>query len=113
MQDKILEYLNLEQREAVRHMDGPLFVVAGAGTGKTMTLTSRIAYLVNNGVPAERILTLTFTNKAAREMRDRIYEILNYSPPLPWTSTFHSFGLKFLRRHISILENGMDEAFTV
>ncbi len=113
MQDKILEYLNLEQREAVRHTDGPLFVVAGAGTGKTMTLTSRIAYLVNNGVPAERILTLTFSNKAAREMRDRIYEILNYSPPLPWTSTFHSFGLKFLRRHISILENGMDEAFTV
>lgn len=113
MELKFLEFLNYEQKEAVKYNDGPLFIVAGAGTGKTMTITAKMAYLIANKVEPSRILTLTFTNKAAREMRERIYDMVGPSAHMSWISTFHAFGLRFLRRHISVLENGLDEAFTV
>ncbi len=113
MENKILENLNYEQRQAVKYNDGPLFIIAGAGTGKTMTLTSKVAYLIAQGVLPQSILTLTFTNKAAREMKDRILKLVGPAANMSWISTFHSFGLRFLRRHISILENGIDESFVV
>lgn len=113
MELKILEKLNYEQRQAVKYNKGPLFIIAGAGTGKTMTLTSKVAYLIATGVAPQRILTLTFTNKAAREMKERILDMVGPAANMSWISTFHSFGLRFLRRHISILENGLDEGFVV
>jgi len=113
MVNKILENLNYEQRQAVKYNDGPLFIIAGAGTGKTMTLTSKVAYLIASGVAPQRILTLTFTNKAAREMKERILNMVGPAANMSWISTFHAFGLRFLRRHISLLENGLDEGFVV
>lgn len=113
MVNKILENLNYEQRQAVKYNDGPLFIIAGAGTGKTMTLTSKVAYLIASGVAPQRILTLTFTNKAAREMKARIIEFVGPYANMKWISTFHSFGLKFLREHIDVLENGLDKSFVV
>lgn len=113
MELKFLEFLNYEQKQAVKYNEGPLFVVAGAGTGKTMTLTSKVAYLISNGVNPQSILTLTFTNKAAREMKDRILKMAGPATNMAWISTFHAFGLRFLRRHISLLENGLDESFVV
>ena len=110
---RLLEHLNYEQRQAVKHNNGPLFVVAGAGTGKTMTITTKVAYLIENGINPTRILTLTFTNKAAREMRERIVELVGPAANMSQISTFHAFGLKFLRKHVSILDNGLDEGFTI
>ncbi|MCX7787428.1 MAG: UvrD-helicase domain-containing protein [Spirochaetes bacterium] len=101
--------LNPEQRKAVEHGEGPILILAGPGTGKTNTLTHRIAYLIMKGVPPERILALTFTNKAAEEMRVRLQKILtgrediagsklNSTSALSvWIGTFHSFGLTILR----------------
>ncbi len=103
--ESILNSLNDAQKEAVQQIDGPLLILAGAGSGKTKTITSRVAYLLKNGIPPSSILTLTFTNKAANEMRNRalslIDEQLSYTPLL---CTFHKFGLLFLKHHISHLD---------
>ncbi|WP_298784520.1 UvrD-helicase domain-containing protein [uncultured Campylobacter sp.] len=101
----ILEGLNPAQREATSHVDGAMLILAGAGSGKTKTITARLAYLLSNGVPAENTLTLTFTNKAAAEMRSRALNLisgLNLSS-VPLLCTFHKFGLLFLKFHISEL----------
>jgi len=96
--------LNPQQWEAVRHTQGPLIVVAGAGSGKTRVITYRILYLIlNEKVPPEKILAITFTNKAASEMRERVHQKLGASDSYPWISTFHSFCLRVLRKHIGLL----------
>ena len=101
----ILEGLNPAQREAASHVDGAMLILAGAGSGKTKTITARLAYLLSNGVPPGNTLTLTFTNKAAAEMRSRALNLisgLNLSS-VPLLCTFHKFGLLFLKFHISEL----------
>ncbi len=99
-----LETLNPQQLEAVCHDDGPLMVVAGAGSGKTRVITTRIARLIQErDVNPERILAITFTNKAAAEMQERVRRMMGHSDASPWISTFHSFCLRILRRHISAL----------
>ena len=102
--EKIFAELNESQSEAVKQIDGPLLILAGAGSGKTKTITSRVAYLIQNGIPPSSILTLTFTNKAASEMRQRAMALLDNKisyPPL--LCTFHKFGLLFLKHHMQEL----------
>ena len=107
-----LESLNPQQREAVCHGEGPSMVVAGAGSGKTRVITCRISHLIREiGVDPESILAITFTNKAAGEMKERIRNILNPKGGSPWVSTFHSFCLKMLRKHIT--ELGFSSDFAV
>lgn len=103
--NKMLKDLNKAQTEAVLHLDGALLVLAGAGSGKTRMLTSRLAYLIDCvGIPAESTLTLTFTNKAANEMRNRAFDLIrNKSLSQPLLCTFHKFGLLFLKFHIGLL----------
>ncbi len=108
-----LATLNESQLKAVIHPSGPLFVVAGAGTGKTRTLTARIAYLIMEGVDPKRILAVTFTNKAAREMKQRVIEMTGPHAMDVWLYTFHAFGLQILRRHIQELPYGYKPSFTV
>jgi DNA helicase-2/ATP-dependent DNA helicase PcrA len=108
-----LTTLNESQLKAVIHPDGPLFVVAGAGTGKTKTLTSRIAYLIMNGVEPSHILAVTFTNKAAREMKSRVVDMTGPHAMNVWLYTFHAFGLQLLRRHIAELPYGYRPNFNV
>ena len=108
-----LATLNESQLKAVIHKGGPLFVVAGAGTGKTKTLTSRIAYLIMNGVEPHKILAVTFTNKAAREMKHRVVEMTGPHAMSVWLYTFHAFGLQILRRHIAELSYGYRPNFNV
>ena len=94
----MLENLNDKQIEAVKHKDGPLLILAGAGSGKTKALTTRIAYLIKEyGVNPENILAITFTNKAAKEMKERIEKLIGKTNLL--ASTFHSFGVKILREN--------------
>ncbi|HET6764390.1 MAG TPA: UvrD-helicase domain-containing protein, partial [Longimicrobiaceae bacterium] len=94
-----LSHLNPEQREATEHFEGPMLVLAGAGSGKTRVLTTRIAWMVEEqGVDPAQILALTFTNKAAGEMRERIRKILGREPTGMWMGTFHSIGVRILRR---------------
>ncbi len=96
--------LNKPQVEAVRHKDGPLLILAGAGTGKTRVITCRIAWLISQGVPPEQILAVTFTNKASREMRERVGGMLGQETASRVTvGTFHSFGAGLLRKHIAKL----------
>lgn len=108
-----LATLNDSQLKAVIYPHAPLFVVAGAGTGKTRTLTTRIAYLIMNHVKADRILAVTFTNKAAREMKQRVIEMTGPHAMDVWLYTFHAFGLQILRRHITALPYGYRPHFTV
>src|SRR3981189_2532515 len=91
--------LNEQQCAAVTAPPGPALVIAGAGSGKTRTLTYRVAYLLENGVPTSGILLLTFTNKAAREMLDRVANLLPNDITGLWGGTFHSIGNRILRRH--------------
>jgi len=108
-----LKTLNESQLKAVVHEGGPLFVVAGAGTGKTKTLTSRISYLINQGADPRHILAVTFTNKAAREMKQRVIDMTGPHAMGVWLYTFHAFGLQILRRHIAVLPYGYRPNFTV
>lgn len=98
-----LEGLNEAQKQAVIHSEGPLLILAGAGAGKTKTLTHRILNLVKNGVLPQNILAITFTNKAAKEMRDRVSALLAEDIGRPFVSTFHSLGVKILRDNSHIL----------
>ena len=100
----IFSGLNPAQREAVAHTEGPLLIMAGAGSGKTKVLTCRIANLLAQGVPPYRILAITFTNKAAAEMRDRVDRMIGENAKEVWLSTFHSFCARFLRREIEATE---------
>ena len=107
-----LEGLNPEQRAAVLHFEGPLLVLAGAGTGKTRALTCRIAHLVReHGVPPHRILAVTFTNKAAGEMRERVANYLGEEPRGMWLGTFHALGARLMRIHAG--EVGRVAPFTI
>lgn len=98
-----LNGLNKEQREAVMHINGPMLVLAGAGSGKTRVLTNRIAYLIENGVMPENILAITFTNKAAKEMKERVLKLIGPSANSIQISTFHSLGLRILKENYSKL----------
>ena len=98
-QDTLLENLNAEQLRAVTFGDGPLLIVAGAGTGKTTVITRRIAYLVSTGIKPGEILALTFTEKAATEMEERVDVLLPYGYHDLWVSTFHAFCERILRQH--------------
>jgi DNA helicase II / ATP-dependent DNA helicase PcrA len=99
----MLSGLNESQKVAAQHIDGPLLILAGAGSGKTKTITTRLAYLISIGIDPASILTLTFTNKAATEMRDRAYALLDDISYPPLLCTFHKFGLLFLKFHIDKL----------
>src|SRR5690349_9415399 len=103
--------LNAQQLAAVTAPPGPSLVIAGAGSGKTRTLTYRVAYLLEQGIPADRILLLTFTNKAAREMMRRVADLLGQELPALWGGTFHSIGNRVLRQHARVLGFGRD--FTI
>lgn len=112
MQQTYLDGLNDSQREAVLHINGPLMIVAGAGSGKTKVLTTRIAHLINNGVDSFRILALTFTNKAAAEMKERIGHILGNSEAKNlFIGTFHSVFAKIMRVEADKL--GYPKNFTI
>ena len=104
-----LDNLNKEQREAVMHKEGPCLVVAGAGSGKTKVLTTRIAYLIQEGIFSGNILAITFTNKAAKEMKERISKIVedNYA----FVGTFHSFGLRIIKENYNTLN--LQSNFTI
>jgi len=104
--------LNSVQRQAVEHPGGPLLVLAGAGSGKTRVLTGRIAHLVRDrNVPAAAILAFTFTNKAAREMRERVESLLDGAETRVWLGTFHATCVRILRRHAELL--GYPRAFVI
>ena len=108
----IYDTLNEPQREAVLHTDGPLLILAGAGSGKTRVLTHRIAYLIEElGVNPWNILAITFTNKAAGEMRQRVDDLVGFGSESIWVSTFHSMCVRILRRFIDRL--GYDSRFTI
>ena len=107
----IYDTLNEQQREAVFCTEGPLLLLAGAGSGKTRVLTHRIAYLIEQGVNPYHIMAITFTNKAAREMRERVDALVGSGAEHIWVSTFHSTCVRILRRHIDKL--GYDNSFTI
>ncbi|MCX6751247.1 MAG: UvrD-helicase domain-containing protein [Candidatus Nomurabacteria bacterium] len=113
-----LKGLNAKQREAATHMEGPLLIVAGAGAGKTKTITHRILNLIKNGVAPEKILAVTFTNKAAKEMKEKINSLINESYKLsandyqlPFVSTFHSLGVYIIKENARVL--GLTRHFTI
>src|SRR5256886_12439323 len=103
--------LNEQQLTAVTAPPGPILVIAGAGSGKTRTLTYRVAYLLENGIDPRNILLLTFTNKAARQMLDRVANLLPVDASGLWGGTFHSIGIRMLRRHGSAL--GYSSGFSI
>src|SRR5437899_12090062 len=100
--------LNEQQLEAVTAPPGPALVIAGAGSGKTRTLTYRVAYLLEQGIPADRILLLTFTNKAAKEMMRRVADLLGQELASLWGGTFHAIGNRILRANAPLLRYQRD-----
>src|ERR1044072_8704198 len=111
-----LAQLNPQQRQAVTEVDGPLLILAGAGSGKTRVITYRIAYLISErDVPPFNILAVTFTNKAAEEMRERVRRLLagTQMASAPLISTFHSLCVRILRQHIEALGEGYTRSFTI
>jgi DNA helicase II / ATP-dependent DNA helicase PcrA len=106
----LLQALNEEQRAAVLHPSGPALVIAGAGSGKTRVLTYRIAHLIASNVPARQILAVTFTNKAAEEMKRRVESLCTPQPDL-WIGTFHAMCARLLRVEITGL--GMQPNFSI
>ena len=108
-----LDGLNAPQREAVETLEGPVLMLAGAGTGKTKALTTRIAHLLNTGTARpNEVLAVTFTNKAAREMKSRVANLLGQTVEgMPWLGTFHAIGVKLLRRHAELV--GLKSTFTI
>ena len=109
---ELYENLNPQQKEAVCHTEGPLLILAGAGSGKTRVLTHRIAYLIEEkGVNPWNIMAITFTNKAAEEMRERVDQIVGFGSESIWVTTFHSTCVRILRRYIDRL--GFDNRFTI
>ncbi len=105
-----LDHLNEQQREAALHTEGPLLILAGAGSGKTATMTHRIAYLIAQGVSPYKILAVTFTNKAATEMRQRVEKLVGQVPGM-WILTFHSMSLRILREHYAAV--GYERNFVI
>src|SRR5947207_15898064 len=103
--------LNPQQHAAVTAPPGPALVIAGAGAGKTRTLVYRAAFLLEQGIPADRILLLTFTNKAAKAMMRRVAELLGGDVSALWGGTFHAIGNRILRRHADLL--GYPRDFTI
>lgn len=111
---EILAPLNAEQRAAVTCVAGPLLVLAGPGSGKTKVITHRMAYLMRGaGISPQNILGVTFTNKAAEEMRTRLEALLGRDSPLPWIRTFHATGARLLREHIGRLSPKYNSYFTI
>ena len=106
-----ISFLNENQQKAVIHKEGPMLVLAGAGSGKTSVLTNRIAYLIEEGVSPANILAITFTNKAAREMKERVTKLIGADARYIQISTFHSFGLKILKENYEFL--GYDKNFII
>ena len=106
-----ISFLNENQQKAVVHREGPMLVLAGAGSGKTSVLTNRIAYLIEEGVSPANILAITFTNKAAREMKERVTKLIGADARYIQISTFHSFGLKILKENYEFL--GYDKNFII
>ena len=107
-----MEGLNPAQRAAVEQLEGPVLMLAGAGTGKTKALTTRIAHLLNTGAARpNEILSVTFTNKAAREMKNRVSNLVGQIEGMPWMGTFHSICVKILRRHAELV--GLKSNFTI
>jgi len=106
-----LDGLNEVQKEAVIKTDGPLLILAGAGSGKTKVLTTKVAYLIEKGVEPTNILAITFTNKAAKEMKERIYKLVGSDAYNIQISTFHSFGLKIVKENYNLL--GYEKNFTI
>lgn len=108
----LLDTLNKEQKEAVQSVNGPLLILAGAGSGKTRVLVHRVAYMIEQqGISPWNILAITFTNKAAEEMRTRVNDIIGQGGDRVWVSTFHSMCVRILRRHIDLI--GFDTNFTI
>ena len=116
-----LETLNNQQKEAVLYTKGPLLIVAGAGAGKTKTITNRIIHLIHEGINPESILAITFTNKAAKEMRDRVFGMLekkehgfdlNFEQnKIPLISTFHSLGVYIIKENAHLI--GLNKYFSI
>ncbi len=111
MPDPILDDLTPPQREAVAHLRGPMLVVAGAGSGKTRVVTRRVAHLIRSGARPGQILAMTFTNKAAGEMRERVQQLCGAAPG--WIGTFHSMCARFLRRDLEKLGDGRSGDFSI
>ena len=110
----MLTGLNDKQKEAVTTTEGPVMVMAGAGSGKTKVLTNRIAYILNEtGISPYSILAVTFTNKAANEMKKRISNIIDIDTKYMWISTFHSFCARFLRMEIDKTDLPYNRNFTI
>ena len=109
---QFLEDLNPEQQKAVLHLDGPLLILAGAGSGKTRVISYRTAFLIGDGhANPDQVLAVTFTNKAAEEMRSRIEQLLGSEYPRLWLSTFHSFCARILRREAPLV--GLSRQFVI